>query len=128
MAEEVCSTDTENKEDEELLAAVRKQMSMTDPLYIIYTSGSTGNPKGVMTSHLSLMTYINAYCGVMQIERDDVLGNQSPLDYIAAIRDIYLPLKTGCSTAIIPKEYFMEPNILFDYMNNKNVTSVGWSV
>ncbi len=110
------------------LAAVRKQMSMTDPLYIIYTSGSTGNPKGVMTSHLSFMTYINAYCGVMQIERDDVLGNQSPLDYIAAIRDIYLPLKTGCSTAIIPKEYFMEPNILFDYMNNKNVTSVGWSV
>ena len=128
VAEEICSTDTENKEDEKLLAAVRKQMSMTDPLYIIYTSGSTGNPKGVMTSHLSLMTYINAYCGVMQIERDDVLGNQSPLDYIAAIRDIYLPLKTGCSTAIIPKEYFMEPNILFDYMNNKNVTSVGWSV
>ena len=66
---------------------------MTDPLYIIYTSGSTGNPKGVMTSHLSLMTYINAYCDVMHIEESDVLGNQSPLDYIAAIRDIYLPLK-----------------------------------
>lgn len=112
----------------EMLAAVRRQMSMTDPLYIIYTSGSTGNPKGVMTSHLSLMTYINAYCDVMHIEGDDVLGNQSPLDYIAAIRDIYLPLKTGCSTAIIPKEYFMEPNAMFDYMNEKKVSSVGWSV
>lgn len=112
----------------EKLAAVRRQMSMTDPLYIIYTSGSTGNPKGVMTSHLSLMTYINAYCDVMHIEGEDVLGNQSPLDYIAAIRDIYLPLKTGCSTAIIPKEYFMEPNVLFDYMNEKRVSSVGWSV
>ena len=112
----------------EKLAAVRRHMSMTDPLYIIYTSGSTGNPKGVMTSHLSLMTYINAYCEVMHIEGDDVLGNQSPLDYIAAIRDIYLPLKTGCSTAIIPKEYFMEPNALFDYMNEKKVSSVGWSV
>ena len=112
----------------EMLAAVRRQMSMTDPLYIIYTSGSTGNPKGVMTSHLSLMTYINAYCDVMHIEESDVLGNQSPLDYIAAIRDIYLPLKTGCSTAIIPKEYFMEPNALFDYMNEKKVSSVGWSV
>ena len=117
-------TDSEN----DTLAAVRRQMSMTDPLYIIYTSGSTGNPKGVMTSHLSLMTYINAYCDVMHIEGDDVLGNQSPLDYIAAIRDIYLPLKTGCSTAIIPKEYFMEPNALFDYMNEKKVSSVGWSV
>lgn len=114
--------------DNKKLAAVRSQMSMTDPLYIIYTSGSTGNPKGVMTSHLSLMTYINAYCDVMHIEENDVLGNQSPLDYIAAIRDIYLPLKTGCSTAIIPKEYFMEPNALFDYMNDKQVSSVGWSV
>ena len=57
-----------------------------------------------------------------------MLGNQSPLDYIAAIRDIYLPLKTGCSTAIIQKEYFMEPNALFDYMNDKKVSSVGWSV
>ena len=112
----------------DMLAAVRRQMSMTDPLYIIYTSGSTGNPKGVMTSHLSLMTYINAYCDVMHIEGEDVLGNQSPLDYIAAIRDIYLPLKTGCSTAIIPKEYFMEPNVLFDYMNEKRVSSAGWSV
>lgn len=112
----------------EKLKKIRRQMSMTDPLYIIYTSGSTGNPKGVMTSHLSLMTYINAYCDVMHIEGDDVLGNQSPLDYIAAIRDIYLPLKTGCSTAIIPKEYFMEPNALFDYMNEKKVSSVGWSV
>ena len=114
--------------DNKKLAAVRSQMSMTDPLYIIYTSGSTGKPKGVMTSHLSLMTYINAYCDVMHIEENDVLGNQSPLDYIAAIRDIYLPLKTGCSTAIIPKEYFMEPNALFDYMNDKQVSSVGWSV
>lgn len=119
--------ETDDKSPEKL-AAVRRQMSMTDPLYIIYTSGSTGNPKGVMTSHLSLMTYINAYCDVMHIEERDVLGNQSPLDYIAAIRDIYLPLKTGCSTAIIPKEYFMEPNALFDYMNEKKVSSVGWSV
>lgn len=34
-------TDSEN----DILATVRRQMSMTDPLYIIYTSGSTGNPK-----------------------------------------------------------------------------------
>ena len=74
-------TDSEN----DMLAAVRRQMSMTDPLYIIYTSGSTGNPKGVMTSHLSLMTYINAYCDV-NAYRGKVMcwANQSPLDYIAA--------------------------------------------
>ncbi len=116
------------KADEQRLAAVREKMVVTDPLYIIYTSGSSGNPKGVMTNHLSLMTYINAYCKVMGITEDDKLGNQSPLDYIAAIRDIYIPYKTGCATVIIPKEYFMDPNDLFSYMNQNQVTSVGWSV
>ena len=65
---------------------------------------------------------------LMGIGENDRLGNQSPLDYIAAIRDIYVPLYKGCSSVIIPKEYFMEPNSLFDYMNEHKVTSVGWSV
>lgn len=125
--ETIVSLDASNI-DAAALDQIREQMVVTNPLYIIYTSGSSGNPKGVMTSHESLMTYINAYCKVMQIEEQDCLGNQSPLDYIAAIRDIYIPFKTGCQTAIIPKEYFMEPNMLFEYMNEKHVTSVGWSV
>lgn len=110
------------------LDQIRSRMSVTDPLYLIFTSGSTGNPKGVITSHMSLMCYINAYSKVMGIAHTDRLGNQSPLDYIAAIRDIYLPMKHGCSTLIIPKEYFMEPDNLFDCMNQYHVTSVGWSV
>ena len=66
---------------------------------LLYTSsGSTGRPKGVITSMLSLMNYIDAYIEVMGITEADVLGNQSPLDYIAAIRDIYIPLFTGAST------------------------------
>lgn len=113
---------------EPILQQIRRKMVVTDPLYIIFTSGSTGNPKGVITSHESLIHYINAYTKVMGIDETDVIGNQSPLDYIAAIRDIYIPLAKGCSTVILPKEYFMEPGRLFDCMNEYGVTSVGWSV
>ena len=114
--------------DEKKLQEIRRNMIMTDPLYVIFTSGSTGKPKGVITSHQSLICYIESYVSVMEIDENDRLGNQSPLDYIAAIRDIYVPLYKGCSSVIIPKEYFMEPNRLFDYMNEHKVTSVGWSV
>lgn len=116
------------KIDELFLSWVREKMVITDPLYVIFTSGSTGKPKGVITSHQSLMIYIESYAKVMEICEADVLGNQSPLDYIAAIRDIYLPLLRGCSSVIIPREYFMEPNNLFMFMNKNRVTTVGWSV
>lgn len=115
-------------EDAELLTDCRARARELDPLYIIFTSGSTGMPKGVITAQHSLMCYIEDYAGVMGITRADILGNQSPLDYIAAVRDIYLPLRFGATTAIIPKELFMSPARLFDYMNDKGVTAVGWSV
>ena len=119
---------SEHSIDYNNLKNIRRFANETDPLYVIFTSGSTGKPKGVITSHHSLMCYIDAYSEVMQINDSDILGNQSPLDYIAAIRDIYLPLKHGCSTVIIPKQLFMTPAMLFDYMNEHKVTSVGWSV
>ena len=131
-----CSVSEVEEEGNQALISTRDKsnysscgiMSSSDPLYIIFTSGSSGMPKGVITGHESLMNYIEAYEAVMGITSEDTLGNQSPLDYIAAIRDIYLPLLTGCSTFIIPKEYFMEPDKLFDCMTERHVTAVGWSV
>ena len=114
--------------DKAKLDKVRSNAKLEDALYIIHTSGSSGKPKGVVTSHESLINYIDSYGDVMQIEESDRFGNQSPLDYIAAIRDIYLPLKYGASSYIIPKKYFMDPNALFTYLNEKEITAVGWSV
>ena len=114
--------------DQAFLQSVRDRMLMTDPLYVIFTSGSSGRPKGVVTSHQALMCYIESYTAVMEIESTEVLGNQSPLDYIAAIRDIYIPLLCGCSTLILPTELFMQPDRLFACMNRGGVTTLGWSV
>lgn len=97
------------------------------PLYVIYTSGSTGKPKGVITSHLSLMNYIEAVNEVLCLTSDDVLGNQSPLDYIAAIRDIYLPLRTGSTTIIIPKNEFAMASELANTLDMNNVSVLCWS-
>ena len=119
---------TEESIAEDKLSKARASHKGEDALYIIHTSGSSGRPKGVVTSHESLINYIDSYGKVMGIEESDRFGNQSPLDYIAAIRDIYLPLKYGASSFIIPKKYFMDPNQLFTYLNDKKVTSIGWSV
>lgn len=113
--------------DENKLSYVRNNMVETDPLYIIFTSGSSGIPKGVVTSHHSLMCYIQAYTEMMKIDETDRLGNQSPLDYIAAIRDIYIPIYKGAYSYLIPKNYFMQPEKLSNLLNSKNISTLGWS-
>lgn len=114
--------------DEAKLHNAVKTLNEEAPLYVIYTSGSTGVPKGVITSHHSVMCYIDSVCKVLEITDDDILGNQSPLDYIASIRDIYIPLKTGASTVIIPKEQFAMVTDLIATLNEYKVTTLCWSV
>lgn len=114
--------------DEQLLAERSSRIVGTTPLYVIFTSGSTGVPKGVITAHQSLMCYIDAVCKVLEMSSEDVLGNQSPLDYIAAIRDIYIPVKLGASTVILPKNEFSMPVKLFETLNENRVTTLCWSV
>jgi len=114
--------------DDVLLAQRAARLLPTSPLYVIFTSGSTGVPKGVITAHESLMFYIDAVRRVLDIQETDVLGNQSPFDYIAAVRDIYLPLRTGASTVVIPKNVFSMPAQLFEMLNAHHVTTLCWSV
>ena len=114
--------------NEELISSRAATLTLTSPLYVIFTSGSTGVPKGVITSHQSLMCYIDSVAKVLSVDSDDVFGNQSPLDYIAAVRDIYLPITFGASTYIIPKNEFAVPTMLFDTLNREKITALCWSV
>lgn len=113
--------------DEKLLCDVRDNITGTSPLYIVFTSGSSGIPKAVLTSHLSLITYITAYVEALGITADDIIGGQAPLDYIAAIRDIYVPLYVGATTFFLDKNLIMQPEKMFDEMNRNNINVIGWS-
>ena len=113
--------------DDELVAAREISVTGMSPLYMIFTSGSTGTPKGVLTSHHSMVCYLDSLNEVIGLDDTDVIGNQAPLDYIAAIRDMYLPLMTGAMTVMIPKNEFAMPDALFRTLNEYKVTTLCWS-
>ena len=117
----------DTKIDEALLESARKNLTEYSPLYVIFTSGSSGIPKGVITSHNSLMCYLDSLNEVIELNDKDILANQSPLDYIAAVRDIYLPLMSGAETVIVPKNEFAMGGRLFDVLNKYKVTTICWS-
>jgi len=114
--------------DEEALAAVRKKMVDTDPVYCNFTSGSTGIPKGVLICHRSVIDFIDCFTDIFNITEDDVIGNQAPFDFDVSVNDIYSAMKTGATLVIIPKAYFMFPNRVVDMLEENNVTTLIWAV
>lgn len=113
--------------DEKLLAERMRGITETTPLYVLFTSGSTGKPKGVLTSHQAAICYLDGLQEVIKLDETDVLGNQAPLDYIAAIRDMYLPLMTGACTVILHPNEFAMPQNLLRSLSDAGVTTLCWS-
>ena len=103
--------------------------SITDfsPIYVLFTSGSTGVPKGVLTSHHSMMSYLEGLLDVIKLDDTDIIGNQAPFDYIAAIRDMYLPVITGAKTVILDPSEFAMPQRLIGSLADAGVTTLCWS-
>lgn len=112
---------------EEALASARKCITDASPLYVLFTSGSTGVPKGVLTSHHAALSYLEGLQDVIRIDETDVIGNQAPLDYIAAIRDMYLPLMTGAETFMLDASEFAMPDRLLDSLAKAGATTLCWS-
>ena len=114
--------------DDEVLAGIRQHAIDTDLLYIVYTSGSTGQPKGVAACHRSVIDYIESLSGVLGFSQDTVFGNQTPLYVDACLKELYPTLKFGATAYLIPKELFMFPVRLIEYLNTHKINTVCWVV
>jgi len=114
--------------DEAGLAWVRSRQIDTDPVYIIFTSGSTGVPKGVTVCHRSLISYIEELSRVMNFGEDTIFGNQTPLHFDASLKDLYPTMKYGASLVFIPKQLFMFPVKLIEFLNRYQINTLCWVV
>jgi amino acid adenylation domain-containing protein len=113
-------------DDDRLLGEIRENAIDADLLYIVYTSGSTGQPKGVAACHRSVIDYIESLSAVLGVSRDTVFGNQTPLYVDACLKELYPTLKYGATTYLIPKELFLFPVKLIDYLNAHKINTICW--
>jgi len=114
--------------EEAALAQIRRNQLDIDPIYIVFTSGSTGVPKGVMGCHRAVIDYIENLCPVLDIDENTLFGNQTPLYFDACLKEIIPTLKFGASTCLIPKQLFMFPVQLVDYLNEQKINTLCWVV
>lgn len=121
--------DLKNKKiDESLLINIRENSIDIDPVYSIFTSGSTGFPKGVVVSHKSIIDLIEQFCETFNFDDTMVFGNQAPFDFDVSVKDIYNCLKVGGSLEIIPKNLFIFPKKVIEFLNSRKINTIIWSV
>ena len=114
-------------EDTEGLSRIRKDQLDTDPIYAVFTSGSTGVPKGVLACHRSVIDYIESFTEAAHLDESCVFANQAPLYFDAPLKEIGATIKFGATTYMAPKQLFMFPVKLVEYLNEHKINTLCWA-
>jgi acyl-CoA synthetase (AMP-forming)/AMP-acid ligase II len=87
---------------------------------IIYTSGSTGEPKGVMLTHLNMITAVNSVAGYLGLHHTDIIFCALPLAFDYGLYQVLMATKVA-ATVVIEKS-FAFPVKSLDVMARERVT------
>lgn len=114
--------------DPTALEAARSRTLSCDPAYVMFTSGSTGTPKGVAVSHGAIVSFVDEFVRTFGFSSEDRFANQAPFDFDISVKDVYGSLAVGATLVLVPRELFMQPQALVDYLEKNQVTVMVWAV
>ncbi len=87
---------------------------------IIYTSGTTGNPKGVMLTHLNMVSAANSVTEYLENTSDDIILDVLPLSFDYGLYQVLMGFKIG--GRVILEKSFLYPYVIIDLMLKEKVT------
>jgi amino acid adenylation domain-containing protein len=93
-----------------------------DPAYILHTSGSTGQPKLILHTHYSAMSFVEWATSEYALTSDDRLTNHSSHHTCFATFDYYAAAYAAATTIILTPAALMMPGSLSALLERERVT------
>jgi acyl-CoA synthetase (AMP-forming)/AMP-acid ligase II len=87
---------------------------------IVYTSGSTGEPKGVMLSHLNMVSALESVAAYLGVDASDTICSALSLAYSYGLHQLFLATKVGATLLLEPT--FTFPVQVLDDMEREGAT------
>jgi amino acid adenylation domain-containing protein len=87
---------------------------------IIYTSGSTGDPKGVMLTHLNMVSAARSVSGYLGMREDDVVACVLPLAFDYGLYQVLMSFRVGAT--LVLERSFAFPVKVLEVMARERVT------
>ncbi|TDP44469.1 non-ribosomal peptide synthetase [Zavarzinia compransoris] len=103
-------------------APARADLGAGDTAYVIFTSGSTGRPKGVVISHRALTNCLLTFADFTGLTPADRLMAVTTIAFDIAALELFMPLATGASVVITPRDVVRDPRALALAIRNQGAT------
>lgn len=95
-----------------------------DLALMLYTSGSTGAPKGVMLSHLNVMTFVRWAVDEFAVTAEDRLSQFAPLHFDLSTFDLYGAALAGATVYLAPRTTSMFPMEIRRFIERNEISVV----
>jgi amino acid adenylation domain-containing protein len=102
--------------------APAKQCINIDLAALIYTSGSTGNPKGVMMTHLNMVTAATSITTYLENTEHDIIIDVLPLSFDYGLYQVPMAWKVGAT--LVLERSFAYPAAVLQKMVDESVTGL----